>query len=1601
MTTEAGGHTLNGEAFASGTEVEGNGSTYTLTLDGTWSAAYKPPPAMSLALGTTGGELMIERLEDGSYQANGVALASGDTVTAENGNMYTVTISDDGTPSEAYVVPAALSIPLGLSGDTVAIVKNEDGTYSVNGEVLTADTRVMAENGNVYGALLAPDGTPIGVMHIAAMQEVMLGELGGTITLTQGEDKAWWLGEMAVMDGDEYMAANGNTYTLTLDGMWSAAYTPPPAMSLALGTTGGELMIERLEDGSYQANGAALASGDTVTAENGNMYTVTISDDGTPSEEYVVPAALSIALGLSGDTAAIVKNEDGTYSVNGEVLTADTRVMAENGNVYGALLAPDGTPIGVMYIAAMQEVTLGELGGTITLKQGEDKAWWLGEMAVMDGDEYTAGNGNTYVLMMDEAGTWSGMYQKVEVMVALGTQGSITLGQAEDMSWWYGTEGVMIGSEVGSANGNTYTLWYTDGVWTARFEPEAMAITGTGLTAYTREAADAVYTVGGSDDTLTDGVGDVTADGAMYHVWAQDDGMLAGARFDSAIVKKLEVGPRDTDVAGSPLRTPADVALSANDGETVANETGTHVLIDGNAYSLATLLGGGTAAHREQTYIDEVRGEVDDLYQQVKTLADINAALDKADRSDFTRTYNRKWGTDAQKAVNKIFGPAVVDLGDLVTRAGKVDEETMLEDFEELLDALSSLEAFTDALDKDGLFEDGENALQDSDRTAAQVFDAREAETQVILEAEGSTRFGVFAQSGRNLALDKLEFKMDAADPDKDQGGIGAFAYSTAALVTRSAFLPSAGVARYTGGTTAVNAAKEPTFYTGQMDLQLSFATKRVTAKVSGLVDENGTPWTHTLRAVDSITLPRVDMGRSASFSESSDEASISYSGFALQPLTGQTASINGFLVGANDPTTPPSEAFGTWTLGQAKRDKDDYLAGAFGAQYQDTVEDTTPDTSGASLKAYVSQDEKDTQDDIDLFKKDDVLRFMKDPDDPDDRRYIEIALSALEAAADGKYSKVGMLKLEALYEEISDELRQLHAYIALDEADDPNTFNYIEARDIIWNNILEHLTMGGNKVFDRESMEQEDQGETPHLYTVQEGSIGRPEYDAELARRPNGSMDGTFTVPDGAKDGSTDLADDEVELEARARIGVLTPASDGMLKYPRRRGDDNKVLDDDAVQEIEGVLDALSSAANLKAALEEGGVFEGLREEIVSRSSSRTVYRDADYDDYADLTGELGDPDRERRIASQEVDPGGRTYGVNVRLLKTDYTNFGVAWGGGDDDRFAYSVLPQTRYPTGNPRFPARTEATYRGEMVMRRGGTAYRGDSEIVVTWGATVDTSRVTATFSDIRNWDNDDPYQLTYELVDAEGNKYLRNGRTVSEGVNNMYEYRDLSPADVSGGDADNEQLGTIAKNHAWDPRNRKAGVVGYDVEAVIFHNEIAVTNGGPQGGVSFGTTAIDATPTVDFIFKDKSLGVLTSNDDNAGIQGEFIGQDIDGPLAAMGIFNFTDQVGALVATPRMKGGADSTELLLDVDGMATFDVSPDSSPANPYTELNGQFVKGNFETVDSDRTGQRYTDVFVNAAIGMWMLMRTITLFLSLTDGIKAGSLVYGAFGTGP
>ena len=107
-------------------------------------------------------------------------------------------------------------VALGASGSAVDRVQEEDGTYTANGEVITAETTVTAANGNVYRWILSPEGVPSSVMHVAAIQDVMLGDFGGDITLTQNEDMTWRAGDRAVMSGDEVMS-NGRTYIVTQD----------------------------------------------------------------------------------------------------------------------------------------------------------------------------------------------------------------------------------------------------------------------------------------------------------------------------------------------------------------------------------------------------------------------------------------------------------------------------------------------------------------------------------------------------------------------------------------------------------------------------------------------------------------------------------------------------------------------------------------------------------------------------------------------------------------------------------------------------------------------------------------------------------------------------------------------------------------------------------------------------------------------------------------------------------------------------------------------------------------------------------------------------------------------------------------------------------------------------------------------------------------------------------------------------------------------------------------------------------------------------------------------------------------------------------------
>ncbi|MDE0107258.1 MAG: hypothetical protein OXN96_05590, partial [Bryobacterales bacterium] len=714
-----------------------------------------------------------------------------------------------------------------------------------------------------------------------------------------------------------------------------------------------------------------------------------ISDDGMFSAEYVQPPALSIPLGNSGSSVQVRRNENLTFSamIGGEwvMITADTTVMAENGNVYAAVLSPEGVPIGVMHVAAMQEVMLGALGGTVTLTQAEDMTWWLGEAEVKDGYVHTAANGNMYALMMDAEGMWSAMYQSVMVMVALGPNGSVTLERAEDMSWWYGSVAVATdGTAEVMGNDRTYTLWYTDGVWTARFEPESMEIMGAGgLMVFSREADDMydVESVGSGMTLDASGAGDITTSaGAMYRVMMMD-GMLTGTRFDGAPkgdTVYITVG-LDSDLAPD-----AEVSYIADDRETAFNEANTMVTIAGEKISLGDLLGSGMAS-KAAAASDGMPGEfvksaVDvlmDLLTEAELYAKYQAvATDDAGRGAFDGRLNNI-AERAQGAVDMIFGTNATD-GDVVKKVNIVDDGVLptedpaattaatdyiratqtVRGLNRLLDALSSADAFVDATKKgnNGVFEDALGA-----DAAMKAFSANKSEYMVYFGTTENTRYGAIALKERvsdeftptggtamveAAAVHGTQFEYDGAttgntDDNVEIGRVGAFSYANVNDTLRSRNLLQTGGAVYTGGTVAATPAG--TLYSGDMRIDVNFRQQSVFGRVSGLRDKDNNLWKYLDSDVDTIYLPRQNYNSRTQFggdnTTNEDDmrlgqgtfktATIVYSqsqGFSTTPTEQPTnARFAGRFIGSDG-----AEITGTWSLGQPVEGETDNAATAF-----------------------------------------------------------------------------------------------------------------------------------------------------------------------------------------------------------------------------------------------------------------------------------------------------------------------------------------------------------------------------------------------------------------------------------------------------------------------------------------------------------------------------------------------------------------------------------------------------------------------------------------------------------------------------------------------
>ena len=526
----------------------------------------------------------------------------------------------------------------------------------------------------------------------------------------------------------------------------------------------------------------------------------------------------------------------------------------------------------------------------------------LGETAAVLGQEHAgAASGNTYVFEHGPSKTWSAAYKPRAQRLRLVTTAELSVTRDRFETRPTGERIVAVGR------------------WSAAFEPAVLPIAGTGLVAVPIETGEG-YRVGGQATLPASGVGDVTVDGASYHVWREGDG-LRGARFDSA--------PSGTDAEGANYEIGLASGLprlSEDDRYTPANEDRTAIEVAGAEFSLGELLGTGRASARGRAPVQEARELIKRLRGETEILM---AVLD--DPATVRQQLARFWKL-VQATLDGIFGMGTVTVG------RELRPERALRAFDRLAEALSTAWAFRDATAEGGRGAFSEAELSASE--AAEAFGAAEWEAMAVLGATPDTRYGAVWKRKRpdGLAVGELSL-----DPDEAAGAEhGAFAYSTIGDTHQSWHVPHNGTARYQGGTAAVSGTG--TLYTGEIDLLVRFRTQTVSGQISGLRDVEGRPWAYgrtgeefdrrlfDRAAVDRIALPDARLGTRADWARAKrepGEARVYYRSGARGPES-VPATFAGHLVGRGGQAG--SQAVGVWSVGEDRLDPT-YIAGGFGAE--------------------------------------------------------------------------------------------------------------------------------------------------------------------------------------------------------------------------------------------------------------------------------------------------------------------------------------------------------------------------------------------------------------------------------------------------------------------------------------------------------------------------------------------------------------------------------------------------------------------------------------------------------------------------------------------
>ena len=325
-----------------------------------------------------------------------------------------------------------------------------------------------------------------------------------------------------------------------------------------------------------------------------------------------------------------------------------------------------------------------------------------------------------------------------------------------------------------------------------------------------------------------------------------------------------------------------------------------------------------------------------------------------------------------------------------------------------------------------------------------------------------------------------------------------------------------------------------------------------------------------------------------------------------------------------------------------------------------------------------------------------------------------------------------------------------------------------------------------------------------------------------------------------------------------------------------------------DAIDLINRALDALSSNANLKAALDPDGtgIFDhhdgdgdGTPENFVNEGKTKVNDRT-----FAQIRGDT-------------------THQVVATLGTTSYTRFGV-WRRQSHNRaarieagvidthggpgtFAYSPLDPTNAGTlANPGFPKGGSASYTGETVAVQGTTMLIGTVRADVTWRGAANTALTAANFETVNDADGVGRMSLTISgLASAVGDPLSHGGN------------------DTDGSEAPGNEIADIVLGGFVI----RVGGAGDNANDLIVGTPDA-TDATKVTYAEVGTASGSARVR----FSDLGSGDNLADPTTASVKALFVGQGVDGPLGVIGTWTYQNS-----AVGRVSGDGTTVKNLGDL------------------------------------------------------------------------------------